>query len=140
MSDTESMFDFTTDLETAEKPPLFPEGEYVAVVTKAEPKMKAETGNRWLDIYYKISPEQYPADYPAELAPDGKTVKLMSPQLNNDKRGTWNAAELKRAHGLSLKGGITANEFIGARAKVRVKHDTFNGVTREKVTSVQVAD
>lgn len=140
MTDEVSMFEFSQDLADAKKPPLLPIGEYNATVIKAVPGFKEETGNRWLNISYRISPDNYPADYDASFDPEGKVVFYMTKPLKDDARGRYNASELLKAHGLPGGRGLNPNDLIGQSARVRIVHDNYGGEAKEKVASVQVAE
>jgi hypothetical protein len=70
-----------------------------------------------------IPPENYPADFKEENAPDGVTVRFKSQDLSPDTpRGKYNAKRLAEAMGLSSTVNLKKSDFMDKRVKIEVTH------------------
>ena len=141
MADDEVMtiVEFSSDISEAEAPEPLPVSEYPASIKAAEVKISTNSGNRYAAVSFHISPDEYPADYPAELAPDGKIIVYRRLVMEDTPLAKFNVRKFCEAIGATMSKKIDVSEWVGLEARVQVEHDTYEGVTREQITRVTAA-
>ena len=123
MSDVidEGVLEFDMDISDAEKPPLFPIGWYPAEIKSASAGLSKSSGNRMVTFTTTISPDDYPADYPAEIEPDGKEFRLYIPATNKPKdKYRWR--QICEAVGVTPSSELRMEDFFGKKWMVEVVH------------------
>lgn len=116
-----------------------PKSSYPAECVLAEKRI-SEKGNEYYYTNWTISPEDYPADYDKENAPEGTTLNYSRVQVpqNNDRRSITQVKKLYRAMGLSLKTKeIDPETWVGQKAKLVVGVGKFNGEQRNEIISIE---
>lgn len=139
MSEDESILTFSEDISDAEAPDPLPAGSYPASVHSVEVKVSGNSGNRYLDLGVRIAPDDFPADFPPENAPDGAIIHYRRCVVEDTPRHRYNVRKLCEACGVAASKEINVNEFLGAPITVRIEHDTYQGVTRENIVSIDSA-
>lgn len=137
--DLPSMIDLGVDIANAEAPELLPIGDYAAEVRAAEPKVSS-TGNNYVAVQFYISPEEYPADYDVGEAPDGTILtynRVPWPISGNDKRGVYRLRKFMESLGAPFEGSkVSLDKWVGRRAIIKIKHETYEGETRATCAGV----
>ncbi len=132
----DTIIDFSEDIATAEAPPPLPLGTYTADIRSAEAKVSNNTGNKYGDAVFYISPDQFPADYPIEYAPDGLSLHYRRIALEDTPAGRYRLRQFLEAIGAPLSSRIDMNDWIGMQAQVVIEHDEFDGIIRPNIVKV----
>jgi len=139
MSDQEelgSVIDFSDNIEDAEAPLPLPPGNYDAIIKGAEAKVSGND-KRYAAIQFYISPDSYPADYPIEEAPDGLTITYRRLSLENTKASRFHLKRFMQNIGAPPAGkSVDLSQWTNLNAKVSVKHEEYEGVTRAVIERV----
>ena len=136
MSDDESILTFSEDISTAEAPDPLPIGMYPASIHSIEVKTSSNSGNKYFDVRFRVRPDDFPADFPLENAPDGALIPYRRVVVEDTPRHRHNVRLFCEACGVAASKQINVNEFLGAEVQLDIVHDEYNGVTREDVKSV----
>lgn len=119
-----------------------PDGEYPATVTLAEMRT-SDKGNDYYYMSFQIHPDNFPADYSRENAPDGLSLvyaRVQKPDPKN-RRSITGVKNLYRALGIPLKTStINPGEWEGKQAKLRLKKQDWNGETINSIVAVEALD
>jgi len=134
-----TILQFSEDIATAEKPPLFPAGEYIAEIRGAEERESAK-GNKYVAVTFVINPDNYPVDYDPQFAPDGKTLTFMRLSAEDDLRSRWAMRKFCTSIGATMSKEIDLNSWIGLTAKISIKHTAFEDELREEIGKVGSAE
>lgn len=137
--DITTIVEYSEDIGDAEAPEPLPVGEYPATIRAAEVKLSANSGNKYAAVTFYVAPEEYPADYPAELAPDGKAIVFRRLVMEDDPRYRHLVRRFCENIGATTSKKIDVSEWIGMEARVSIEHDTYEGVTREQIARVSAA-
>lgn len=129
---------YDDDITTAERPDPLPEGEYEGVVDRAEVKTSARTGNKYVDIIFKVPSEQFPADYDLSLAPNGVSLRHMV-MYSQSPRDKFAMRKFCETIGASTGAQINLGEWQGLSAKLTVAHETYEGEKNAKIKKVEAA-
>lgn len=142
MSNNENILELDMDLESFEDFEPLPAGEFPAEVRSAELKV-SDKGNEYYYIVFNIHPDDFPADYAVENAPEGMNLvfaRVQKPDPKN-RRSITAVKNLYRALGMDLKTSrINPGDWEGKRAKLVVDRSEFNGETRNGIKSVEALD
>lgn len=142
MSNNSNILELDMDLDSFEDFEALPNGEYPAEVRSAEQRM-SDKGNEYYYIVFNIHPDDFPADYAVENAPEGMNLvyaRLQKPDPKN-RRSITAVKNFYRALGLDLKTSvINPGEWEGKRAKLVVTRDEYQGEIRNGIKSVEKLD
>lgn len=139
MSDDQtSIVEFSEDISAAEQPEPLPVGEYAATIRQAEVKT-SQRGTKYAAVTFLIAPEEFPADFPTENAPDGKVIVYRRCSLEDNPQARWMLRNFCEAIGATAAKRIDVNEWIGLEARVQIDHDEYEGVVREQISRVNAA-
>jgi hypothetical protein len=120
--DDDELFRYEENIQEAERPEVLPERTYVGTIVDVR-RTSTNTGKSNLTLSIMIPPENYPADFKEENAPDGVTVRFKSQDLSPDTpRGKYNAKRLAEAMGLSSTVNLKKSDFMDKRVKIEVTH------------------
>ena len=133
--ETMSIVEFSEDISQAEAPEPLPVGEYPATIRQAEVKL-SQRGTKYAAVTFVIAPEEYPADYPAENAPDGKVVVYRRCSMEDNPQSRYMLKNFCEAIGATASKKVDVNEWVGLDAVVEIDHDDYEGVTREQIKRV----
>lgn len=136
--DIASIIEFSEDISTAEDPDPLPEGDYPSEIVTAVVQTSKTKGTRYAQVMFRINEEDYPADFDAENAPGHKQVRFMI-GLEDNLAARARLRKFLEAIGAPMSKRIDVNTWIGLPATVSLRHDTYEGVTREQVSRVQEA-
>lgn len=138
----ESIIELDMNLEDYDDFEPLPNGEYPATVTLSEMRT-SDKGNDYYYLTFQVHPDDYPADYPVENAPDGTNLtyaRVQKPDPKN-RRSITNVKNLMRALGMPLKVSvINPGEWEGRKAKLVLKKDNFNGMPVNQIVAVEALD
>lgn len=133
-----SIFEFSTDLNNAEKPEPIPAGEYPATIHAASFKTSQTSGNTYLAVTFKIAPEDYPADY-TEGEPEGELLSWNRVVMQDTARARYRAKTFLQSIGAPISAKLDPNDLIGLSATIIVTHDKYEGEDRAQIAKVQSA-
>lgn len=138
----DSIIDLDMNLEDYDDFEPLPAGAYPATVTLSEMRT-SDKGNDYYYLTFQIHPDDYPADYAMENAPEGTNLtfaRVQKPDPRN-RRSITNVKNLMRALGVNIKTSvINPGEWEGKRAKLVIKKDNFNGMPNNSIVSVEALD
>ena len=135
MSEEATIMDFSEDISTTEAPEPLPVGEYPAEIRAAEIKTSAK-GNRYCDVTFMISADEYPATYPAENAPDGTVLHYGRLPFEDSPRARFTIRKFCEAIGAPMAKRIDVGEWVGLSARVGVDHEEYEGINRARINKV----
>jgi len=131
-----SIIEFTDSIDDAEAPLPLPEGTYEAEIKAVEAKMSSNN-KRYAAVSFYIPADTFPADYPLEEAPDGLVLIFRKLSLENNKMSKFNLKRFIQNIGAPPVGrSLDLTQWVGLRAKIVVKHDTWEGTTRPSIDKV----
>ncbi len=136
MSDHQtSIIEFSDDISNAEAPPPLPAGTYTANIVKAEAKVSATSGNRYLSLHMQIPPDQYPADF-VDGDPDGTTLIYNRLLLEDTAMARYRLRKFAEAVGARVSRSVDLTDFLGLTANVEVGASTYEGEVRAEIKRV----
>lgn len=135
VDEVNSIVEFSDDLSTAEAPVPLPVRTYSATIRKAEAKV-SEKGNRYAAVTLFISPDDYPADYPTENAPEGTTMIYRRVGLDDNAPTRYRLRKFLETIGAPTSARINLSDWVGLTCQVAVKHEEFEGEVRGVVEKV----
>lgn len=124
-----SMIEFSQDLNNVVAPDPLPPGVYPAEIIGATEKVSGSTGNRYLNVVFRINSESYPADY-TDGDPDGIEIHYNLLQLNDNGRNRFRMKKFLERVGAPLSNSVDPNTLIGLTATVEINH-RFNEMMDE---------
>lgn len=134
--DTVTIVEFSSDISEAEAPEPLPVGEYAATIKQCDVRISTNSGNKYAAVQFHVSPEEYPADYPADIAPDGKIITYRRLVMEDNQLARFNVRKFCEAIGATMSKKIDVSEWVGLEARIQIGHDTYEGVTREQIERV----
>jgi hypothetical protein len=134
--DTGSIIEFSENIAEAEAPEPLPEREYVASIASCT-REQSQKGSVYAAPVFHINEEDYPADYDTNNAPGGKNVRHMI-MLTDDAPSRHRLRKFCEAIGAPMSKRIDLSTWVGLQAKITIKHDTYEGVTRERIAKVDL--
>lgn len=135
MTEVNSIVEFSDDLSSAEAPVPLPVRQYSATIRGAEAKV-SEKGNRYAAVTFYISTDDYPADYPAENAPDGTTLVFRRVGLDDNAPTRYRLRKFLETIGAPTSARINLSDWVGLTCQVAIKHEQFEGETRATIEKV----
>lgn len=136
--DLMSIVEFSEDITNAEEPDPLPEGEYPAQIIAAEVKISQTKGTKYAQVQFRVAEDDYPADYDAQNAPGGKTLRFIV-GMEDNVAARARVRKFSEAIGAPMSRRIDVTQWVGLAGIVSVKHDTYEGVLREQVSRVTEA-
>lgn len=125
-----SLIELSTSIEDMKEYEPLPDGTYRAELQDVSLKANETTPQGFLTCQYRISPDQYPADYDAGNAPEGVTVTqgyIALPDASNRRT----VAPFKRfleALGAKVEGSqFSIDDLIGNEVQVTITRGEYNG-------------
>jgi hypothetical protein len=136
-----SVIELEDNLGDIEKPPEIPAGVYIGEVQDVQ-QQQSQKGNKYFAIKFVIAPEELPADIRDDF-PDG-AILYWNRQIvpnRNDRRALFNLRKLVEALGLDANTTqIDPNDWMGANARLRIRHRTWEGENRAEISAVEAAE
>ncbi|NJL53745.1 hypothetical protein HC928_00470 [bacterium] len=141
MSDVEndlpSIIEYSEDVAEAEAPPPIPQTTYPAVIKDAQAKLSINKGTRYAEVMFHISADQLPADFPADIYPDGVTIAFRRISLEDNPVARYRMRKFCEAIGAPAGKRIDMSEWIGLEAVVDVGHEVYEGLARHVIKGVK---
>ncbi len=140
---TESnVLELEMNLEDFEDFEPLPPAPYPGEIQTAEMRI-SDKGNEYYYVVYKVTPDDFPADYSVDNAPEGLQLlyaRLQKPK-SNDRRSITSVKHFYRAHGMKLKTSIIDPEtWKGKRAKLVLNIAQYQGEDRNNIASIEKLD
>lgn len=133
------VYEYAEDVSTQEPPPVLPARTYPATCSSSQAvRSKNNPDNILLNLEFTIEPSAFPADYP-ETDP----VKLYWNRnvLNADTaRGRFQLRRLCEKMRVLASRRLDVNDFVGKRVVLKVKGDSWQGVPRSVIDTIEAAD
>lgn len=138
-----SIIELDDNLADAEKPPVLPAGLYTGEIQDIQ-KQTSGKGNEYFNIKFVIPTEEIAAEL-ADQFEDGAILfynRILVPKAGGkDKRTLYNLRMFIETLGLdSNTTSINPNEWMGQRARLKVKHSMWEGEPRAEITGVTSAE
>lgn len=127
---------YSSDITDAEPPEALPAGEYLGTIQSVEVKQSTKTGNEYIQVAFFISPEQFPADFPLENAPEGVTLSYNRLSPDDNQRARYQMRKFCEAIGASTSAKLDLNTWIGLDARLETTKDTYEGVPQAQIKKV----
>lgn len=134
-----TIVEYAEDIAEAVAPDPLPARDYPAEIRTAEIKTSANTGNRYYSLGIFVAPENYPADYNSENAPDGRTFMYNLLSAEDTPNARYRLKKFLESVGLPMSKRIDVNEWIGQGVTVELKHGQWQGEVREEVAKIKAA-
>lgn len=135
------LIELDESLDDVEKPEELAAGTYEAEVQDVQVQTSSK-GNKYFAVKFVIPPEQIAADL-REGFPDGAVLywnRQVVPKAG-DRRAMWNLKRFIEALGLPTNTNqIDPNEWMGQRARLRVRMGKWEGQERAEIQSVEAAE
>lgn len=132
-----SIIEFSEDISQAEQPEPLPLNDYPFNIRAVEAKIATASGNKYAAVTCYISPDDYPADFPVENAPDGVTIIYRGVPLSDTPQNRWRLRGFCDAIGAPMSNSIDLNEWIGLSAVATVDQEEYEGVMRNVIKRVK---
>lgn len=141
MSD-HSILDLDMNLDQYEDFEALPAGSYPATITQAELRI-SDKGNEFFYVVFTVHPDDYPADYAVENAPEGTKLtyaRMQKPDSKN-RRSITAVKKFMNNLGMSLATStINPGEWEGKKAKLTLKRGEFNGSPTNEIVAIEALD
>lgn len=137
-----SILEFSEDVSTAEAPDPIPTGDYRGDCIEAEVKTSANTGNRYLQLGFRIARDDLPADFDADTAgvPDeGVLLYWRRSSLEDNANARFRLRSLCESMDVPVSKSLDLNEFVGKEALLTITHSTYEGVKRADIAKISAA-
>lgn len=135
MSENRTLISYSADLSDAEAPSPLPVGQYPAEIISAEVKTSANTGNDYMSVQFRISPDAYPADF-VDGDPDGTVMNFNRIPVDDSLRGRYRMRKFLEAIGAKTSKQVDTTELVGLAAVVSIKHSEWEGEKRAEIEKV----
>lgn len=132
-----SVIEYDVDISEQEAPPPLPLREYLAQIKGVKRKL-SQRNTQYAEVQFYISPNEYPADF-TEGDPDGTTLYFRRVSLENKPQARFQLRRFLEAIGAPMSKRIDINEWVGLEAKVKIEHESYEGLTRSVITQVLAA-
>jgi len=140
MSDNDeigSIIEFSEDISSAEAPPPIPRTDYSATIKDAQVKVSQTKGTRYCSVTFHIAPDQLPADFPADVYPDGVVIAYNRVGMEDNPGARYRLRKFCEAIGAVPSKRIDVSEWIGLEAVVSIAHETYEGLVRHTIDRVK---
>lgn len=137
--DNMSIIEYSEDITDAEQPEPLPMQDYPVTIRAVEAKESVNTGNKYAAISCFVSPDDFPADFPIENAPDGKTIVFRRISLEDTPQGRFSMRRFCEAIGAPMSSRIDINDWVGMEATAVVVNEEYEGINREAIVRLEAA-
>jgi hypothetical protein len=122
-----SIIEFTRDLDEQGEPELLPTGDYPCEIAEASFRVSSTTGNTYLALRLRISPDQYPPDF-TEGDPEGVDVNynrlVVLPETAQNR---WRLKRFLNTVGAKAGKALDPSELIGLTCTLHVEQGEYDG-------------
>lgn len=134
-----SIIEFTRDLNEQDEPDLLPTGDYSAEIVEASFRISNSTGNTYLALKLRISPDSYPPDF-TDGDPDGTDVNynriIIQPETSQTR---WRLKKFLVNIGAKPGKSLDPSELIGLSCTLHVEQGEFDGEKQLQARKVLAA-
>lgn len=142
MSEKNGILELDMNLEDYEDFEPLPDASYPGTITLAEMRT-SDKGNDYYYVTFQVHPDDYPADYSVDNAPEGINLvyaRVQKPDPRN-RRSITGVKNFLRAIGADLKSStINPGEWEGKKAKLKLGHQNWNGLDINTIDAVEALD
>lgn len=142
MSEKSTILELDHNLADYEDFQPLPKGEYPATVTLAEMRT-SDKGNDYYYVTFQVHPDDFPADYAVENAPEGLNLtwaRTQKPDPRN-RRSITGVKNLMRALSMPLSTSvINPGEWEGKKAKLVLGTQEWQGDFVNTIIRVEAID
>lgn len=134
----ESIIEYQDDIADAKAPSPLPIGKYHGEIVSVSSKTSQAKGNKYCEVWFRVGPEQYPADY-VDGAPDGTRLAYRYVSPDNTATARWGMKRFLDT--IKAPQGRTLNlaDWIGKQATLDVVHEPYQGMDRANIKAVEPA-
>lgn len=136
MSEETSIIEYDEDISNAEPPAPLPEGEYQATISGTQVRVSGQ-GNHYVEVMFRVDPDDFPADYPVEESPDGAMLAYRRVPVDNTKSARYRMRRFCETIGAPCGTRVDVNEWVGLSATIVVKHEEYEGEMRAQIVNVK---
>jgi len=126
---------FSQDLADAVAPPPLPKGPYPAEIIGAAERVSNTTGNTYAQIQFRISADNYPADY-TEGDPDGLVLSYNRLLIEDTPQARWRWRRFLENVGGPLGRTVDLSTLIGLSATIEVVHQEYEGEQQASISKI----
>jgi hypothetical protein len=130
-----SIMEFSQDLSTQEAPPPLPASTYPAEIISAAFKTSATSGNTYCAIQFRISADEYPADF-TDGDPDGTVLTYNRLVIADAPRERYRLRKFIEAVGGKLGRSFDPSDILGLTGNIEVVQSEYEGETRAEIKRV----
>ncbi len=142
MADNEDMLpsviSFSEDVSTQEAPPPLPSGVYTGEIVSAV-IAKSDKGKLYCNAGFRISPDQYPADF-KDGNPDGTVIQYRMIPLEDNSASRFRLRGFCNAVGVIVSKQFDPAELLGHMARLQIGGESYEGITRAAIKKVESAE
>lgn len=136
MSDAPSIMEFSVDLNEQAEPEVLPTGDYPAEIVEAGFRVSQTSGNTYLSLRMRISPDSYPADF-TEGDPDGTEITYNRLVVVPDKaQNRWRLKKFLEAVGAPIGRTLDPAALVGLTCTLHVEQGEYDGEKRLEARKV----
>ena len=114
-----NLIEFSQDIADAEAPVPLPPGTYEATCVGAVPSISKSSGNPTLPLQYKITEDQFPADFDAGGQQE-LTFTFNRLTTRDTAQDRFRMKNMCIAHGVPMSNRIDPNDFVGQRVRLEI--------------------
>lgn len=136
VNDELDILELDQPLEDYEEPELMAPGWYFAEIQTVEVRQNQAGTGSYYAVKFVIPTEKYPPDYDIANWPDGLPLyyNLVRKPRPGDRRAISTLKKFLQQIGRLATGTtIDPNDWVGAQAKIKLVHNTYQGNTREQI-------
>lgn len=137
-----NVMELEQSLDQYEDYEILPSRNYPAEIRKAE-SILADSGTEYYKVHFRIDPDDYPADYDKENAPEG-TVMIYGRLFKPDPKDRRSITAMKKWYktiGMSLKTTtIDPSTWEGKKVTLNVGKSIWNGEERAEIKGIEALD
>lgn len=130
-----NILEFSSNVSEAEAPAPLPAGTYPAEIVSAESKVSNASGNRYLAIRFRISPDHYPADF-TEGDDDGVILSYNRLLVEDTAQARYRLRRFGDALGITIGTQFDVNSLVGLVANVAVTNSEYEGEPRAEISGI----
>ena len=132
----DSIVTFSEDVSSQEAPPPLPTGDnYEGVIKDAKVNVSKTSGKRYAAITFVVSPDQYPPDFKGPE--EGVQLSYNRLLVEDTAQARYQIRRFCESIGAVVPGKEwNVKEIIGLSGRLKVGHDTYEGVPRAQLEKV----
>lgn len=122
-----SIMEFSIDLNEQDEPEVLPTGDYPSEIVEASFKISQTSGNTYLSLRLRISPDSYPPDF-TEGDPDGTDVTYNRLVVQPDNaQNRYRMKKFLQTVGAKVGRSLDPADLIGLSCTLHVEQGEYDG-------------